>query len=842
MIPILYSAEATEFTTNGIGRLADCLSCVVTEERNGIYELEFTYPITGKFYERMITQGGTVAVFHDDKHDVQPFDIYSYTAPINGIVTFYAHHISYRLNKVLLQPFVVTSIAMLMAQLPIHAVTNSPFTFWTDKAVSARYELDHPENCKAILAGQEGSILDVYGKGEYEFDLFTVRLYTNRGTDSGVTIRYGKNLVDLEKDFDRSNTFNGVAPYWTGEDTVVTLPEIYIVSGNAPATNYAPWTTKNGTEMTEENNNVIEFPYVLAGVLPLDLSGEFSEQPTVEQLRQKAEAYLENNQPWIPNENITVDFVQLWQTPEYENVAALQRLSLCDTVSVYYPELGVVANNQKVIKTTYNVLTERFDSMELGEVKTSLAQNIEKAVYTRIEKQAVDFGNVMKAAIENASNLITGGLGGHVVFNLNADGQPQEILIMDTDSIDTAVNVIRMNRNGIGFSTTGYDGEYTTAWTIDGSFVADFITAGTLNANVIKAGVLSDYAGKNTWDMLTGNMRISGNFIQKLDYWSIFNRLALIEHSYLSTSTYPYTLQTSTTPGFATYSGDNEDDMSSGVSIYSAANGASIDFFCDNTSNAAFRQTARGYWDGVQYILQQEFRNAYVISLYDITNSETLWNFRISKEGYIGLYKPTSNALLAQFGFNQTTFFWYDDARANEIYVTEGTILIGNGNGSTGTHPSIAVYDSTFGIYCKGTTGVYLRGLSTSTLTFSGHTVQFASSSSKRYKNSVKALKDKALDPHKLLDLPVKQFKYNEDVVTQYADMKDLLMPGFIAEDVDKIYPVAVIHDEDGKVESWDERRIIPGMLALIQEQQKRIDDLEARLEKLERLVSGNDN
>lgn len=844
MIPILYTAEELDFTSNGVGRLSDCLSCVVTEERNGIYELEFQYPITGAWYERMITEGGCVGVFHDDNHDLQPFDIYSYSAPINGIVTFYAHHISYRLNKVILQPFTVSSITMLMAQLPYHAVTYCPFEFWTDKVVSAQFKVEHPENCRAILAGQDGSVLDVYGKGEYEFDVFDVKLYTNRGTDSGVTIRYGKNLVDIVKDFDRTGSYNGIAPYWTGEDgTVITLPEIYVLSGDAPAENHAPWTTKNDDEMTDENGTVIEFPYVISNVVPIDFTTEFDDQPTAAQLRQAAEDYLTNNQPWIPKTNIKIDFVALWQTPEYENVAALQRVALCDTVSVYYPELGVTANNQKVIKVEYNVLTERFDSMELGEVKTSLAETVEKAVYIKMEKQAADFGNIMKAAIEHATNLITGGLGGYVVFNLNANGEPQEILIMDTDNINTAVNVIRMNKNGIGFSTTGYNGTYTSAWTIDGRFNADFITTGTLNAGRIKTGVLSDYSGKNSWDMLTGDMHISGKLIQNLFGYNAYNRLALIPHKYLSTSVYPYSLLENTTPGFATYSGSDEDDLKSGVSIYSAVNGATIDYYCLNSAfEANFRQTVHGFKSGEEYLLQFEYRNAYVISLYDITNSVTKWQYRINSEGNIGLYKPIGNSLVAKQYFNETTFAWFNDAQEIELYVTEGLVAIGDRDASTGNHASLYITDSIFGIYCKGTSAVYLRGVSTSTLTYSGSTVQLQSPSSKRYKHDIKALTDKKLDPHKLLKLPVRQFKYNEEVKKPYPDLDNVLLPGFIAEEVDKHYPSAVIHDDEGNIESWDERRIIPGMLALIQEQQKRIEDLEQRLEKLERMVSNLDN
>lgn len=125
-----------------------------------------------------------------------------------------------------------------------------------------------------------------------------------------------------------------------------------------------------------------------------------------------------------------------------------------------------------------------------------------------------------------------------------------------------------------------------------------------------------------------------------------------------------------------------------------------------------------------------------------------------------------------------------------------------------------------------------------------GSTVAYTSSSSRRYKHNIKQLSADR-DAHKLLKLPIVEFEWNDDHNLQYADMKGKVIPGIIAEDVAKIYPSAVIHDQEtGEIESWDERRIIPGMLALIQEQDKKIkdqeaeiEDLKSRLEKLEHAI-----
>ena len=113
--------------------------------------------------------------------------------------------------------------------------------------------------------------------------------------------------------------------------------------------------------------------------------------------------------------------------------------------------------------------------------------------------------------------------------------------------------------------------------------------------------------------------------------------------------------------------------------------------------------------------------------------------------------------------------------------------------------------------------------------TYNGTEVAKVSSSSIRYKHGIQALSGDR-NPHKLYELPVKEFEWNEDHLLQYEDMRGKTIPGIIAEDVEKIYPSAVIHDVSGRAESWDERRLIPGMLALIQEQHQRLCALERRL------------
>ena len=488
MKPILFDGSATNFNTQGIGALSDCISALVTEQRNGIYELEFTYPITGVRYGD-ITAGRIVVVSHDERKDLQPFIIYCISRPISGIVTVNAHHISYELSNVIVGPYEASNIGTAFEGFHIYAITDNSFTFWTDKTSAGTFKVTAPASVRALLGGTSGSILDAFGGGEYEFDNKTVKLYQHRGNDNGVTIRYGKNLTDITADTDAGSLYNAVIPYWSNaEDTIVYGG---IVQGNGGITREEIWTDEGDLPIQDENGETITFRASLRQVVPMDLSGEFSEAPTVAQLEARAQTILNNNEPWIPKVNINIDFIALWQTEEYKNIAPLERVSLCDTVTVQYAELGVDAT-AKVIRVVWDVLAERYSEMELGDAKTSFADVLIANTDERIDGKIKDLTTYtdMENAIAHATELITGGMGGHIVFLYDANEHPTDMLVMDTDDVSTAVHVLRINVNGIGFSSNGIQGPYTSAWTLDSRFNADFIVAGTMSAARIHGGTL----------------------------------------------------------------------------------------------------------------------------------------------------------------------------------------------------------------------------------------------------------------------------------------------------------------------------------------------------------------
>lgn len=382
MIPILYEKTETTFASNGLGRLVDCTRCLVTEERNGVYEVEFDIPITSPMYPE-INEGRIIAATHEDGGDIQPFDIYHRTAPINGIVTFYAHHISYRQNGIVVKPFTASGVGNAITGLKTNSVGTNPFTYITDKTTSGDYTVAEPQSLKALLGGTENSLLDVFGGGEYEFDVFDVHLWARRGTDTDVQIRYGKNLSDISHDIDYIDAYNGIVPYWYGDDgngstVLVTLSEWAIYSSGAPY----------------DGRNT---------VYPMNLTDKFEAMPTENDLRTMATSIMSTSEAYLAKENITVSFVQMWQTEEYKSIAPLQSVKLCDTVSVYYEELGVDITS-KVIKVVYNTLLDRYDEIELGQALETYAAVISSANESQMAKLENGLVIVQNAAAQALSD------------------------------------------------------------------------------------------------------------------------------------------------------------------------------------------------------------------------------------------------------------------------------------------------------------------------------------------------------------------------------------------------------------------------------------------------------
>jgi len=487
MIPVLFRANSTNFDTYGIGVLRDCTFCEVTEERNGAYECQFKYPVTGSLYKEIVKERLVKAKPNDTAAD-QVFRIYRISTPINGQITVYAQHISYDLSGIAALQFESESISPSLAMEHIFQNTATPhnFTCQTDYSAPKAFSVAKPQSVRACLGGVAGSFLDLWG-GEYEWDNFKVIHHQGRGQHTGVVIEYGKNLTAMEHDDDNSGAYTDLLPYAVltaedGTEIAVTLPEVLIP--------------------------IADTTLVQRKTLIKDFTDQFGQETpvTVDGLRAYANNYLQNNPLGTAIPTLTVSFEPLWKQPEY--AAVLERVSLCDTVTIRHSFLGISAK-AKVIATVYDTLAEKYVSITLGSAKANLLNTVSstEAAVEEVVSQVDRFPTLMNSAIKNATGLITGQTGGYVVIHTADDnGQPYELLILDAPTIEEAVNVWRWNVGGLGFSSNGYNGPYETAITADGQIVANFITSGTLVANIIKAGVLQSQDGSSYWDLETGEV------------------------------------------------------------------------------------------------------------------------------------------------------------------------------------------------------------------------------------------------------------------------------------------------------------------------------------------------
>lgn len=430
MIPILYESTETAFISNGLGRLRDCISCVVTEERNGIFECDFEYPISAEDFD-LIQLGRIIGVTHDETDDVQPFDIVSASKPIDGVVTFHAVHISYRLS---FQTVTGTSINSLAAAFNLFgSVTGTPFSYWTDKTSTGYLASADgiPKSVRQMLGGIEGSVLDAYG-GEYEWDRFTVRLYESRGQYRDFAIRYGVNMLDYTEETDASETWSSCVPYWTdGTEIVVGSKQ-----------------NSGGSTITGRDQ-----------CIPLDVSEKFENKPTKAQVEAAARSYMNANVPYLPTQTINVSFVRLQDMSEYAGFSNLLTCNLCDTIKVIFPDYKTSATF-KIVKTVWDVLSDRYDSMELGTLSTTLAEalGITQSNETQITLPTMPsysyenltwatgtsgstlklerWGNVRTLTIANPTKLATGN---NVVYNLASSDRPSvsimQVLIQPVGAI-----------------------------------------------------------------------------------------------------------------------------------------------------------------------------------------------------------------------------------------------------------------------------------------------------------------------------------------------------------------------------------------------------------------------
>lgn len=457
MIPVLYESSEVSFTSNGLGRLRDCISCIVTEERNGIYECDFEYPINGAHYDE-ITLGRIIAVTHDDTGDVQPFDIVSFEKNIEGTTTFHCTHISYRLSYLTVSGTNINSLSAAFTKLS-SAQPSNPFSYSTDKtSIGFAAAFDGiPRTVRSLLGGVEGSILDTYG-GEYEWNKFNVILYAARGTLRDFSIRYGVNMTEYEDESDISGCYSSCIPYWTdGTDVVV---------GNKQTLGS---TTPSGRD----------------ACLPLDVSDKFETKPTKAQVNSMGLQVMSAQNPTLPAQNITVSFVRLQDSPEYVQFSNLLRCGLCDTIKVIFPMYNS-SGTFKIVKTVWDVLGERYEEMELGQLSISLADalGIGKSSES-VVSQSFEPGSVLNTTYSvtlPCPGLVTAGTQ-TVYFTLILPKRLDNVSSFTVDALTGGIRGISGYVDGTSDSSNLMTGRTVTGTIMDSQ---------TIRINITKSSALSN--------------------------------------------------------------------------------------------------------------------------------------------------------------------------------------------------------------------------------------------------------------------------------------------------------------------------------------------------------------
>ena len=389
MIPCLYASTETKFNHNGIGKLADAQSCTVTEKRNGSYELKLVCPADG-IHAEMLEEGNIILAKPSDTMQSQPFRIYKITTPIDGKLEVLARHISYQLNFITVSPFAADGCNEAMEGLKSHVASDCPFTVWTDVDSSASFKVSVPASFRNCLGGMEGSILDTFG-GEFEWDRYAVRFHRSRGADRGVHIVYGKNLTDFKMEKSIENTITGVHPYWVDNESqaVMELPEKIVTLSNR------------------------SMPY--QKITALDCSSAFQEKPTEDAMREYAQNYIDRTNLTEPEIDIKIDFIQLWNTPGYEDIAEAERVSLCDTVHVFISKFGIEVSS-KVTEAEYDSLLERYNSITLSNsIVSSRNSSLTESLNSIRNTASVAYDTAVR--VETAVGEQLGGISATMVYD-----------------------------------------------------------------------------------------------------------------------------------------------------------------------------------------------------------------------------------------------------------------------------------------------------------------------------------------------------------------------------------------------------------------------------------------
>lgn len=469
---ILYEKGTTDFSRNGLGFLNNVISAKITEELNGDYSLVFNYPLNELLSNELIEERIVKCKVSDGTN--QCFIIKNVVKTYEKM-TITCSHLFYLLLTDLAEDIYPQELSPKPFLDWILARANYvlPFTTTSDVSIQRTGRYVRKNLVEVILGEQENSMVNLFGI-EIKRNNWNIALNSRVGADRGEKLLYGKNITGINLTIDTNEMYTRIMP--VGYDGLL-LPEKYI-----------------------DADNIEDYPYPKIGIFefsdirydPDDESAYHTLEEAYTALRNAVAELYDNgiNQPKV---NIKINWLELSKTEEYKHYSNLERVELGDTI---HAEIFGLNYTTRVIKTIYNPLNDRIEQFEIGTFQPSYASQMNKYEF---DLQKINPASILEEAQSNATNLITQAMGGYV-YKTNS-----ELYIMDTNNPSTAVHVWRWNINGLGYSSTGINGPYGLAMTMDGAIVADYITTGTLRTSVIQG-----------YDSLTAQVRNNAGQIATL--------------------------------------------------------------------------------------------------------------------------------------------------------------------------------------------------------------------------------------------------------------------------------------------------------------------------------------
>lgn len=462
MKPILYSPTDTDFEAGGIGVLVDCKKCLVTEEGNGAYTAELAFPINAKYSEQLEDHNYQIKCKPNAEDSYHIFYIYNhYKDMATGVLYVYAKSRTMKLGNRAVKKltFERATCEEAMEHLEKAMDQQSDIRLFSDitRVGSTNIEVTNPLQC---IKGIDGSFNQIYG-GEMKHEPFKLSLLNRRGKDHVTTFRYRKNLSGLKVDINFDGLLTRVFPYADVQNNEGQTERIYGNKVDSPYINhydgeiyseYVQFTEEQGVTNQTSLNNV-------------------------------AKKYFSSLNPNCdkPKVSIELNIRKMEDSALAKRFKSFRTIGLFDTFDVFHERYNIKITAQ-VTKIVYDSLAERVESLEAGDTK-----------YTFFEKQKQEIAETLKGYtgkqyasnfIDVVTNIISGNDGGHVIWW--PKNRPTDLFFCDNAKLEKAKLVLRINKSGIGFSSKGWQGPFSTAWTLDGKFNANFIKTGIIDANVFQ--------------------------------------------------------------------------------------------------------------------------------------------------------------------------------------------------------------------------------------------------------------------------------------------------------------------------------------------------------------------